>query len=212
MYSHTLNLLPSKEQQRRRTDLLNYYTLVTGIVTVTGALVMAGLLLVFDQVYKINLADLRSDKQLVESQAAAYLDIEKEAKDLEIQLDNLRKAEGETTRWAALVSALRGLTPEGVSIKTVTFQGEGAPGQGTPNSQPANSPSGQAQPGQSRNNVSQITGVTESRRALGQFQLALSGSPFLKRAQILNTDKQGKVIQYTIEIEVNQSELEASQS
>lgn len=199
MYSHTLNLLPSKEQQRRRTDLLNYYTLVAGIVTVTGALVMAGLFLVFDQVYKVNLAGLRTDQQLVESQAAAYLDVEKEAKDLEAQLGNLRKAEGQTTRWAALVSALRSLTPEGVSIKTVAFQGEGALSPGAAATQPAN-------------NLSQITGVTASRRALGQFQLALSQSEFLKRAQILNTTKQGKVIQYSIEIEVNQSELEASQS
>src|SRR5680860_1240592 len=73
MYSHALNLLPRKEQQRRRTDLLNYYTLVAGIVTVTGALVMAGLLLLFDQVYKVNLATLQTDKQLAESQAVGYL-------------------------------------------------------------------------------------------------------------------------------------------
>lgn len=199
MYSHTLNLLPRKEQQRRRTDLLNYYTLVAGIVTVTGVLVMAGLLLVFDQVYKVNLATLQTDKQLAESQAVAYLDIEKEAQDLEIQLENLRKAEGETTRWAALVAALRSLTPEGVSIKTVAFQGKGAAGQVAPNPQ-------------TQGNQSQITGVTASRRALGQFQLALSQSAFLKEAQILTTTQEGKVIQYVISIEVDQSELEASQS
>ncbi|MDP3999962.1 MAG: PilN domain-containing protein [bacterium] len=201
MYSHTLNLLPRKEQRRRRTDLLNYYTLVAGIVTVTGALVMAGLLLVFDQIYKVNLDDLQADKQLVESQAVAYLDIEKEAKGLEVQLDNLRQAEGQTTRWAALVSALRTMTPEGVSIKTVAFIGKDAAGQGAVDNQ-----------SQNQNNQSQITGVTTSRRALGQFQLALSESAFLKESQILNTTREGKVIQYTMSIEIDQSELEASQS
>lgn len=205
MYSHTLNLLPRKEQQRRRTDLLNYYTLVAGIVTVTGALVMAGLLLLFDQVYKANLSTLQADKQAAESQAAEYLDVQKQAEDLEIQLDNLRKAEGQTTRWGALAAALRSLTPPGVSIKTVQFLGSGATtAAGTPQADGQNVPSAAAK--------SEITGVTESRRALGQFQLALSRSPFLKEAQILNTTREEGVIEYTIMVEVDQSELEASQS
>jgi Tfp pilus assembly protein PilN len=198
MYSHTLNLLPHKEQRRRRTDMLNYYTLVAGVVTVTGALVMAGLLLIFDQVYKANLTALHADKQVAESQAVAYLNTEKEAKNLEIQLNNLRRAEGQTTHWAALVSALRGLTPDGVSIKTVEFKGQITPGKGVP-----------ATLGSDQ---SQITGVAESRRALGQFQVALAQSAFLKESQILNSTRQGKVIQYTIAIKINQAELEGSQS
>ncbi|HEY8108777.1 MAG TPA: PilN domain-containing protein [Patescibacteria group bacterium] len=197
MYSHTLNLLPHKEQRRRKTDLLNYYTLVAGIATVTGALVMAGLLLIFDQVYKANLTSLQAEQQLAEAQAAEYLDVEKDADQLALQLGELKKAEGETTRWAALVSALRSLTPDGVSIKTVKFQGQQTGAQA-------------AQPG--NGDPSEITGVTESRRALGQFQLALAQSPFIKEAQILNTTREGKVIRYTVGIKVNTKELEGSQS
>lgn len=205
MYSHTLNLLPRREKEKRKSDALNYYTLVGGIVVVTGALVLAGLLLLFDQVYKADLARLQQEKRQAETEAAAYLPVEKEAKDLEIQLAKLKRADEQTTHWAALVAALRNFTPPGVSIKSVTFQPDGTNAQG-----------GQAQPGQAQGNAgtSQITGTAESRRALGQFQIALSESTFLKSVEILNTTrpKGSKVVQYTISVEVDKSKLEGPKS
>ncbi len=194
MHTHILNLLPDQEKQKRRVDALNYYTLTAGIVLVTGALVLAGILLLFDQVYRTNLSNLQQERAQAESQSAAYLDIEKEAKDLELQLANLQKANQETTRWASLIAALRSFTPPSVSIKTLEFQ-------------PATDASA-ATAVPDRQNRSRISGSADSRRSLGQFQLALSESPFLKNVEIETTTLSEKFVQYSISMEVDYQKLE----
>ena len=193
MYSHSLNLLPARELLKRRTDALNYYTLVVGVVTVTGTLVLAGMLLLFDQVYRANLTNLAEEKALTESQAAAYLDIEKEAEGLELQLTNLQKANQQTTHWASLIAALRSLTPPPVSIKSLEFQSRPAAG---------------AAPAGGQENRSKITGAADSRRSLGQFQLALSESPFLEDVEIETTTLNGKFVEYAISMTVDYRKLE----
>ncbi|MDP9212160.1 MAG: PilN domain-containing protein [bacterium] len=192
MHTHILNLLPDQEKQKRRVDALNYYTLTAGIVLVTGALALAGILLLFDQVYRTNLASLQQERSQVESQSAAYLDVEKEAKNLELQLANLQKANQQTTHWASLIAALRSFTPPSVSIETLEFQ---------PPATTADAPAAQQ-------NHSRISGSADSRRSLGQFQLALSESPFLKNVEIETTTLNEKLVQYSISMEVDYQKLE----
>lgn len=182
-----LNLLPLAEQQKRKVDLLNYYTLIAGITLVTGAVVLAGILLLFDQVYRVNLNTLTNQKAQVESQAALYLDVQKKAQTLEKQLTSITKAQAQTTHWATLLTELQAVTPPGVSIKSVQF------GQGADSTKTASK--------------TDISGSADSRRSAAQLQLALSTSQYFKNPEIQTTTLAGGVIDYRIAVEVNYDKL-----
>lgn len=189
----TFNLLPQAAQKRHQRDILNYYTLLGGIAVATGALLVAATLLLFDQVYRANLDTLKTQKTQAESQAALYLDVEKKAQELEKQLTSVQKAQGQTTRWASILSELQNLTPPSVSVNSLKLAQAG--GASAPN--PANA------------SKTQVVGRADSRRSLGQFQLALSGSPYFKNVEIQTStaSSSSTAIDYTLSTEIDYSKL-----
>lgn len=195
-----INLLPSKELRQRAADRLNYYTLIGGIATVTGAVVLAGVLLLFDKVYQLNLDSLKSQKAQAESQAVLYLDVEKKAKDLAGQLESLKKAQAQTTRWASLMTELQALTPPNVSIRAIDFR------PATPGTTAGTGAGAGSAPATSTK--TQIVGTADSRRSLGQFQLALSKSPYFRNVDIETSNLVGLAgIDYQITMDVNYDKL-----
>ncbi len=186
----TLNLLPLAEQQKRKLDLLNYYTLVGGIVLTSGVLILAATLLLFDQVYRVNLDTLKNQKVQAESQAALYLDTEKKAQTLEKQLASIKQAESQSTHWAVLMTELQKLTPPSVSIQGVKLGQGNAPAPGAAGTK------------------TEIGGHADSRRSLGELQLAMSTSPYFKNVEILSsTTTTGTAIEYKISTDINYDKL-----
>lgn len=183
----TLNLLPLAEQQKRKVDLLNYYTLMVGITLVTGALVLAGILLLFDQVYRVNLSTLTNQKAQAESQAALYLDVQKKAQTLEKQLAGISKAQNQTTHWATLMTELQAVTPPNVSIKAVKF--------------------GQTADSTKTATKTEISGSADSRRSVGELQLALGASQYFKNPEIQTTTVAADVVEYKITTDVDYEKL-----
>lgn len=185
-----INLLPAQVQRQRKIDLLNYYTLLGGMVLVLGVVVLAGLLLLFDQVYRVNLETAKQQKAQAESQAVLNLDVEKKAQGLEKQLEQLQKANSQTTRWATLLTELQALTPPTLSIQAMALKTAAAGG-------PA-----------SAETKTTITGRADSRRTLGQFQIALSQSPYFKNVEIATSTLTGTgSIDYQITTEINFDKL-----
>lgn len=182
----TVNLLPVSERQKRKSYLRNYYALVGGVVLVSGLLVLAALLLLFDQVYRLNLDAARNQKVQAEGQAALYLDVEKKAQALSQQLDKLKQAQGQTTHWSSLMTTLQQYTPPGVSIRSITIKpaAQGA-GQGTGSSKTT------------------VEGMADSRRSAAQFQIGLANSPYFKDVEMESTESLGSVISYRISLDVN---------
>ena len=192
-----INLLPAAEQHKRRVDALNHYTLVSGIVTVAGAVAMAGMLLVFDQIYKYQLQSLKTEKVSAEAQSVLYLDVEKKALDLEKQLDSLKRAQGQTTSWASVMSELQRITPAGVAIEAIDLKGTGV----------ATAAAGQ------KSTRTTVSGTADNRRSLGQFQLALASSPYFKNVEIESSNLAGPSpdggVDYKITLDVNYDKLGA---
>lgn len=185
-----INLLPASERQKRKAYLLNYYTLVGGIVLVAGSLVLAVLLLLFSQVYRLNLDAAKAQKAQAESQAALYLDTEKKAADLSKQLENLKRAQNQTTHWSAILTDLQAFTPPNVSVKSITIK-----------------PAGAAQQGGT--NRAEIQGVADSRRSAAQFQVALAGSKNFRNVEMEVTTASTPTgpVEYKITLEVNYDKL-----
>jgi Tfp pilus assembly protein PilN len=182
-----INLLPSVEQRSRKTDQLNYYTILGGLICVIGTIALAGFLLVFDQIYRVNLQQLTTQKTQVESQAALFLDTEKKAKTLSTQLESLKKAQGQTTHWSSVLTELQSVTPPGVAIQSISIK----------------------DPGSSSTKVStDVTGSASSRRSLGEFQLALSTSKYFKSVEIQSSNLSGTGgVDYRLTLEVNYDKL-----
>ncbi len=191
-----INLLPLAERRARRVDQLNYYTLMGGISVAIGAVCLAAVLLVFDQIYRLNLTQLKTQKASAEGQAALYLDVEKKATSLEKQLESLKKAQGQTTRWSSLLTELQTLTPPTVSIKSVKFVPPGGGG---------------AQPGAAAASTkTDLVGTADSRRSLGQFQIALSQSKIFKNVEIQSSsqkDASGETVDYKLTLDVDYDKL-----
>lgn len=183
----TLNLFPEQVARQRKVDLLNYYTLLAGMVVVLGAIVLAGLLLLFDQVYRLNLASAKDQKAQAESQAALYLDVEKKGLALEKQLEDLKRASGQTTSWATLLNELQRLIPSAASVQSINVQSGGAAGKATKTT---------------------ISGRAASRRTVGEFQVALSQSPLFSNAEIANTILTGSgAVDFKISTDINFDKL-----
>lgn len=184
----TLNLLPLVEQRKRKIDLLNYYTLMGGVVLVTGALVLAAILLLFDQVYRVNLDTLKGQKAQAESQAALYLDVQKKAESLEKQLTSLKLAQNQTTHWSSFLTELQNITPPTVSVRGIKLgQSSGSTATAT--------------------TKTELSGHADTRRSAGEFQLALNGSPLFKNAELQTTTDAGGGVDYTISTEINYDKL-----
>lgn len=189
MYSHPVNLLPADEQQKRRVDALNYYTLMGGIVTVTGALVLAAMLLFFDQIYQANLAIVKADKARADGQTALYLDTEKRSNELAKQLDSLQRAHAQATHWSSALVELQAVTPESVSIQSMDIKGA-------------------ANAGTSQGAKTEVSGTADSRRSLGEFQLALAASPYFKNVEIESSNLTSTgAVDYHVALEVNYDRL-----
>lgn len=202
-----INLLPVAERRARHTDQLNYYTLMGGISIAIGAICLAGVLLVFDQIYRLNLEQLKTQKVAAEGQAALYLDVEKKATSLEKQLESLKKAQGQTTRWATLLTELQTLTPPTVSVKSVKFVPSGTASTGAA---PAASPPDAGKPAAGTSAKTDLVGTAENRRSLGQFQIALSQSKIFKNVEIQSSNQKGAtggVVDYKITMEVDYGKL-----
>lgn len=180
-----VNLLPASEQQKRKTYLRNYYTLTGGVVLAAGVIVLAAILLLFDQVYRLNLDAANSQKVQAESQAALYLDVEKKANDLSKQLATLKKASDQSTHWASLMTDLQTFTPPGVSVKSINIDSSGTAG----------------------SQKTTVTGSADSRRSAAQFQIALAGSPHFKNVELDTTTQTGGTVDYKISLEVNFDKL-----
>ncbi len=181
----TINLLPDRILKQRQVDARNYYTLVGGMVVVIGTVVVAGFLLLFDQVYRVELSNLTTQKVQVEAQAAQYLDVEKKGEALSKQLTSLKTAENQTTHWTNLLTTLQTVTPPGVSVDAFSVADAS-------NKQAAKTT---------------IAGKADSRRSVAEFQIALAGSPYVKSAEIETTGQQGTVINYSIALEINYDKL-----
>lgn len=181
----TLNLLPVPEQRQRKVDLLNYYTLMGGIVLVSGALLLAGILLVFDQVYRVQLDALKAQQGQAESQAALYLDVQKKSEALASQLASVTKAQSQTTQWASILTELQTVTPPTISVAGIKLaQVAGPNGART-----------------------ELSGHADSRRDVGEFQLALAASKYFKNPEIQTTTATEKGVDYTISTEINYDKL-----
>lgn len=183
-----INLLPAVERHKRRIDQLNYFTLIGGIVTVVGALALSGFLIAIDQIYRVNLEGLRSQRAQAVGQSALYLNTEKKADDLAGQLANLKKAQNQTTHWSSILTELQILTPPAVSVKSLSIKSNAG-----------------GQPSQK----AQITGLADSRRSLGEFQVALTRSPYLKNIDISTSNLigSGTAVDYQITLDVNFDKL-----
>lgn len=187
-----INLLPAQVQHERKVALLNYYTLLAGIITISGALILAALLVVFDQVYKAQLENVTNQKRQAQAQTALHLDTEKKAQDLQKQLEALKRAQGQTTHWTTLLTELQRLTPLSVAIQSVDLKTAAA----NPTSTAAAA------------TKTEISGRADSRRSLGELQVALSSSPYFKNVEILqSTLTSTGAVDYKISTDINFDKL-----
>lgn len=184
----TVNLLPRSSQEKRQRYLRNYYTLLTGGVLLAGAIVLTVLLLLFDQIYRLNLASAKTERSTAQAAAVTYLDIEKQAAELSKQLSTLKQAQGQSTRWASLLLDLQAVTPPGVSIKQISVQGPEAGAAGTATR-------------------ASLTGSADSRRSVAEFQVALAARPAFKNVELETTTKGDQTVEYKISFDANFEKL-----
>lgn len=184
----TVNLLPRSSQEKRQRYLRNYYTLLTGGVLLAGAIVLTVLLLLFDQIYRLNLASAKTERSTAQAAAVTYLDVEKQAAELSKQLSTLKQAQGQSTRWASLLLDLQAVTPPGVSIKQISVQGPEAGAAGTATR-------------------ASLTGSADSRRSVAEFQIALAGRPAFKNVELETTTKGDQTVEYKISFDTNFEKL-----
>lgn len=188
-----INLLPLSERRERHTDLLNYYTLTAGVITVIGVVAMAACLLLFDQLYQYNLTQLKNQKKTADGQVALYLDTEKQAKTLETDITSLLKAQSSTSSLTSLIRELQAVTPAAASIDSITLS-DGADGKG--------------------NQKTSVTGKADSRRTVGEMQLALSASKYFKNVEIDSTALAGAndFVIYKISLDINYDKLQGKKT
>ena len=188
----TVNLLPRADREKRQRYLRNYYTLLTGGILLAGVIVLTVLLLLFDQLYRLNLANAEAAKVQATQAAANYLDVEKQAAELSKQLNVLKQAGGMGTKWAALLVDLQTITPPGVAIKQIEIQG----------------PEGGA--ASAASNKAKLNGTADSRRSVAEFQVALASRPYFKNVELETTTKADQTVEYTISFEANFDKLKGS--
>jgi Tfp pilus assembly protein PilN len=188
----TPNLLPKREREKRQQFLRNYYTLLIGAILLAGLLVVTAILLLFDQVYRLNLQSAQAERAQAQSEAALYLNTEKDAQALSKELDTLKKAQSQTTHWSTLLSDLQRVTPAGVAVEKIDIQPPQA---------------GNTQGGGTR---ASITGSADSRRSVAEFQIGLAATPAFKNVEMEATTQSGVAVQYKISFEVNYDKLEGA--
>lgn len=186
----TVNLLPKGEREKRQQYLRNYYTLLIGAILLAGLLVMTVILLLFDQVYRLNLQSAQAEKAQAQSEAAMYLDTEKDALNLAKQLETLKKAQAQTTHWASLLSDLQRVTPAGVTVEQLDVR-------------PAQAAGAQA-------TKAFVTGNADSRRSVAEFQIGLAALPAFKNVEMEATTLNGTAVDYKISFDINYDKLEGS--
>lgn len=189
-----VNLLPKSTLQKRQRYLRNYYAVLTGGVLLAGVVVLTVLLLLFDQIYRLNLSSAQAERAQAQSTAAGYLDIEKKATDLAQQLNTLKQAQGQSTRWAMLLTDLQAVAPEGVSVKQIDVQGAEATG-------------GAAGAAATK---ATLAGTADSRRSVAAFQVALASRPSFKNVELNTTNKGETLIEYKISFDANFDKLKGS--
>jgi Tfp pilus assembly protein PilN len=188
----TVNLLPKREREKRQQYLRNYYTVLIGAILLAGILIVTVVLLLFDQVYRLNLQSAQAERAQAQSEAAMYLDTEKDALNLSKQLDTLKKAQSQTTHWATLLTDLQRTTPAGVSVEQIDIrpaQTTGTPGGGT---------------------RAFISGLADSRRSIAEFQIGLAAMSAFKNVEMEATTQNGPAVEYKISFDVNYDKLEGS--
>ena len=190
-----VNLLPKSTLQKRQRYLRNYYAVLTGGILLAGVLVLTVLLLLFDQIYRLNLSSAQAERAQAQSTAAGYLNTEKQATDLAKQLNTLKQAQGQSTRWAMLLTDLQSVTPAGVSVKQIDVQG--AEATGTPGAAAAIT-------------KATLSGAADSRRSAAAFQVALASRPSFKNVELNTTTKGDAVIEYKITFDANFDKLKGS--